>query len=150
MTSQTSLQIELQFLDLVHSMHPHRRLLNKVQHGATILCIYMYSIRFGYSMDTAYTMILATSCYLTDPQGVFPSQKFNAGCADQGNMMSTNDKCCSSRIHPYTPILPGHLHESGIPNARVVQAAEGWDWITGQSLRRMMRIQNPAYIACIV
>ena len=32
----------------------------------------------------------ATLCYLTDPQGVFPDQKFNAGCADQGNTMWTS------------------------------------------------------------
>ena len=34
----------------------------------------------------------------------------------------------ASRIHPYTAILPQvNMHESWIPNARVVQAAEDWD-----------------------
>ena len=111
----------------------------------------MHFIHFGYSIWYSYQL----PCAIWQIRnGYFRIKvKFNAGCAEQGNTMSTNDKRCSSRIHPYTLILPGgHLHEyeSGIPNARVVQAAEGWDWITGQSLRPMMRIQNRAYIACIL
>ena len=117
MISQTSLQLQLQFLDLVHSIHRHRISSNKFKYRSNYI---VHFIDFGYSIMMP---LPATLCYLTNPQGVFPNQKLN--------VQHDVHKRSSSRIHPF-----------GIPNAWVVQATEGWDWITCQSLRQMMRIQN--------
>ena len=60
----TSLQIELQFLDLVHSIHPHRISSNKVQLRCALHPLWIQHM----------IQLPATLCYLTDPQGVFPDQ----------------------------------------------------------------------------
>ena len=57
MTSQTILQIQLQFLDLVHSIHRHRISSNKFKYRSNYI---VHFIDFGYSIWCRYQLPCAT------------------------------------------------------------------------------------------